>query len=95
MAYEDKPLTGVLFKNKDKTTDNHPDYKGNYVDENGVKFWLSAWINESQKGEKYMKLSTSPMDEQFKQGMQQTKTALEAPQSAPAPQAQEFDDVPF
>ena len=42
-----------------------------------------------------MKLSTSPMDEQFKQGMQQAKTALEAPQAAPAPLTQDFDDVPF
>ena len=52
----DNTNRGVLFKNGEKQTDNHPDYRGD-IDVGGQKFWLSAWIKESKKGTKYMSLS--------------------------------------
>jgi uncharacterized protein (DUF736 family) len=55
----DNTNRGALFKNGEKETDNHPDYRGD-IDVNGVKFWLSAWIKESKKGMKYMSLSIKP-----------------------------------
>jgi hypothetical protein len=55
----DNTNRGVLFKNGDKQTDNHPDYRGD-IDINGQKFWLSAWIKESKKGNKFMSLSVKP-----------------------------------
>jgi len=48
---------GVLFKNTNKKTDNHPDYNGKIVLSNGKEYYLNAWINESKNGMKYMSLS--------------------------------------
>ena len=52
---------GVLFKNDRKELDNHPDYKGS-INVDGVDYWLSAWIKESQKG-KFMSMSVKPKDD--------------------------------
>lgn len=52
----DNTNKGVLFKNKDKQTDNHPDYNGS-INIDGTDYWLSAWINEDKNGNKYMALS--------------------------------------
>jgi len=52
----DNTNKGVLFKNTEKETDKHPDYRGQ-LDVNGEKFWLSAWINTSKAGNKYMSLA--------------------------------------
>lgn len=58
----DNTNRGVLFKNNDKETDNHPDYKG-HGNLDGVDCWLSAWIKESKAGEKYMSLSMKPKEQ--------------------------------
>lgn len=58
----DNTNSGVLFKNKNKDSDKHPDYKGT-IDVNGTEFWLSAWIKESKKG-KFMSLAVQPKREQ-------------------------------
>lgn len=55
MSY-DNTNKGVLFKNKKKETDKHPDYNGS-INIDGTDYWLSAWINEAQDGSKYMSLS--------------------------------------
>jgi hypothetical protein len=47
--------SGILFKNDDKETEKHPDYKGNMTI-NGVEYWLSAWIKQGKKA-KFMSLS--------------------------------------
>lgn len=53
----DNSQRGVLFKNDKKTTENHPDYKGN-GEVNGVEVWISAWVKTSKDGSKrYMSLS--------------------------------------
>jgi len=57
----DNELRGVLFKNDRKEEDKHPDYKGSCEIE-GVEYWISAWIKESQKG-KFMSLSFKPKEE--------------------------------
>ena len=61
---ESKDMSGGLFKNDKKKTDNHPDYNGNIVI-NNTKYYLSCWVNESKKGLTYWKLSAS--EEQKKQ----------------------------
>ena len=63
MAYERKDMTGSLFKNDRKETDNHPDYKGSALI-NGVDHWLDAWINTGQDGSKYMSLKMKPKEAQ-------------------------------
>ena len=54
--YETKENTGALFNNAtNKKTDKHPDYTGN-CKVGGKLMQLSAWINESKAGNKYMSL---------------------------------------
>ena len=82
MAYEQKDMSGSLFKNDRKTTENHPDYNGS-VKINGQEMWISAWLKESNNGVKFMSLAFNPKQQQ-------------APPSAPAQQAMGDDqDIPF
>ena len=60
---EQRDNSGVLFKEQDKKTPNHPDYKGNIM-VNGQAYWLSAWIKEGKNG-KFMGLAVSPKDESY------------------------------
>lgn len=61
MGY-DNTNKGVLFKNKNKKTDNHPDYNGS-IDFNGEERWLNAWVKESKEGVKYFSLSIGDLKE--------------------------------
>ena len=80
MSY-DNNLSGALFKNDKKETDKHPDYKGSCEIE-GTEYWLSAWLNTSGKGVKYLSLKFSPKDGEK--------------QAAPKHVADDdFDDAPF
>ncbi len=56
MSKENKDLSGVLFKNDRKETERHPHYTGNATI-NGVEYWVSGWVNTSDKGTKYMRLA--------------------------------------
>jgi uncharacterized protein (DUF736 family) len=53
---ESKNNSGALFKNDNKTKETQPDYKGNAII-NGEQKQISAWINTSAKGLKYMSLT--------------------------------------
>lgn len=50
MAYEQKPNSGSLFRNKKKEKDSHPDRTGSALI-GGVDYWVSGWIKESEKGQ--------------------------------------------
>lgn len=55
---EVRPNTGFLMKNLKKEQDSQPDFNGTWTDEHGHEYYLSAWLNTSQKtGNKYFKLS--------------------------------------
>ena len=63
MAKEfDNTNRGALFKNKDKKTDDHPDYTGR-LNVGSDEFWLSAWLKTSKAGQKYMSLSVTPAEQ--------------------------------
>ncbi len=79
----DNTNSGVLFKNENKTTEKHPDYKGQ-VNVGGQEFWLSAWIKTGAKG-KFMSLSVTP-----KEQPQQAPARRQA-----APVQDDDSDVPF
>jgi uncharacterized protein (DUF736 family) len=81
MAYEQKDMSGSLFKNDRKETDTHPDYKGSALI-NGVDHWLDAWVNTAKDGSKYMSLKLKPKE----------RREEAAPTLAPADLD---DDVPF
>jgi uncharacterized protein (DUF736 family) len=61
MAYEQKDMSGSLFRNDRKETDTHPDYKGSALI-NGVDHWLDAWVNTAKDGSKYMSLKLKPKE---------------------------------
>jgi len=79
---------GVLFKNEDKETDQHPDYKGR-INAEGTDYWLSAWIKTAKDGRKFMSLSVKPMEQKAapKRQAGQTKGGNAFDQMA--------DDIPF
>jgi uncharacterized protein (DUF736 family) len=57
----DNRNTGALFKNEDKESEKHPDYRGP-LNVDGREFWISGWLKISRKGTKYMSLSIKPQD---------------------------------
>ena len=65
MENKNKNNSGALFKNKEKKTDKHPDYNGNIII-NDTKYFLSAWVNESKNGLKYLKLIASEEQKNLK-----------------------------
>ena len=65
MAY-DNELRGVLFKNDKKESDKHPDYKGN-AEVAGVEYWLAAWVNTSDKGDKFMSIKFEVKERQSRE----------------------------
>ena len=59
----DKPdNSGALFRNDRKEKDTQPDYTGECRIE-GVEYRLSAWLNESKNGKKYMGLKLTAKDD--------------------------------
>lgn len=46
MPEYDNTNTGALFRNQEKITERHPDYKGS-LNVEGKEYWLSGWIKTS------------------------------------------------
>lgn len=79
MAFEQRPNSGALFRNKKKTpsTPKLPDYTGR-IDVGGTEFRLSGWIRKPKNGgDSFLSLSISAQTER---------------QSTPA---EVDDDIPF
>ena len=55
---ETKNNSGAIFKNDNKKSENHPDYKGK-VNVNGKDLEIAAWIKTSKAGTKFMSLQVS------------------------------------
>lgn len=49
MAYEQRDMSGTLFRNEKKTKDTHPNMNGTCIID-GVEYWISAWTKEGAKG---------------------------------------------
>ncbi len=86
--YEQKDNSGAMFVNPKKESDSHPDRKGNAMI-GGVEYWVSGWINESAKGEKYLKISFTPKEQAHNQGVKQVTSQVEQKQTLLE------DDIPF
>jgi hypothetical protein len=43
MAYEPKEGRGTMFKNTRKTTDKHPEYRGDFKGLDGVTYDIAFW----------------------------------------------------
>lgn len=87
---------GALFKN-DKTggNPNWPDYRGS-INVGGVDYWLSAWIKESKKGEKFMSLSVKPKQaKEHEPSRNEYAKASQAATRAQAPLEDIDDSIPL
>lgn len=80
-TYQQKPETGALFANPDRTKETQPNAKGSALID-GVEYWVSAWTNTSSKGIKYQSLKFERKDQKQEP----------APQ---IPDADFGDEVPF
>lgn len=98
----DNTNRGTLFKNTNKESDQHPDYKGS-INIEGVEYWLSSWIKTSSKGAKFMSLSVKPKEvkpEEPRSFKRPSQDSAKARQLDPRPGAKgsgfdDFEDVPF
>lgn len=63
MPEYDNNMTGVVFKNKRKETEKHPDYTGTTTID-GVEYWASYWLKTSKTGETFMSVSYKRKDDQ-------------------------------
>jgi hypothetical protein len=95
MAYEMRPGSGSLFKNENKTTDNHPNLKGKIMLPNGEIRWVSAWTKTTGSGDKWISLSVGELVVQA--GRSNQPSSYNEPRSAPiTPAAPDLDDdIPF
>lgn len=59
--FEQRNMTGSLFKNERKTADNQPAYTG-VVNVEGKLWRLAAWLKTARSGKTYMSLSVSEMN---------------------------------
>lgn len=82
MADYDNTNSGALFKNTEKQTDKHPDYRGT-INVQGTEYWLSAWLKKSKTGTPYMSLAVK------------VKEDKPAPQPDRSVMADLKDDIPF
>lgn len=63
MPYEQRDMSGSLFKNKRKEKEKHPDTQGScQID--GVDYWISGWTKTTQAGEKWVSLEFKRKDQQ-------------------------------
>ena len=58
---EQKPNTGIFFRNEKKSAENQPDFKGK-VNVNGKDMEVAVWLKKGQKGEYF----TMKFQEPFK-----------------------------
>lgn len=92
MAFEQRPGSGVLFKNNRKgDNEKAPDYTGNALSPSGEYFELSAWIKEGAKG-KFMSISLKP---KFEPGQQQNRPVTRRTNNDFLDSAGNLDDCPF
>lgn len=92
MAYEQKENTGSLFQNKEKRSENFPDYSGSLrID--GVDLWISGWRKTSKDGTPWLSLSVKRKDGTAAR----PDPAAEFKQEAKRvfPDAELSDDLPF
>jgi hypothetical protein len=65
MAYEQRDMTGSLFKNDKQGVDTRPDYNGSILID-GKKIWISGWVNRPEGKEPFFSLKLKYADQQQK-----------------------------
>ena len=92
MAYEQKENTGSLFQNKEKRSENFPDYSGSLrID--GVDWWISGWRKTLKDGTPWLSLSVKRKDGTAARPDPAAEFKAEAKRVFP--DAELSDDLPF
>jgi uncharacterized protein (DUF736 family) len=84
--YEQRDMTGRLFRNEEKKNPNGPDYSGTCMI-NGVEMFFDGWLKTAESGRKWMSFS-------FKAKEKQAKAAETPPRRFP-PKSEPSDDIPW
>lgn len=66
MSFEHKEGMGGMFRNQHKTSDKHPDYRGE-ARYKGELVEIAGWIKDGAKG-KWMSLNLAPKDQGSQEG---------------------------
>lgn len=85
MAYEQKEMSGSLFKNDKREKDTHPNATGSCLID-GVDYWISAWTKKDKNGNPWQSLAFKKKDGA------QTQASIA---KAKAPADEMDDDIPF
>jgi hypothetical protein len=59
----DNSNSGVLFRNDNKQSDKHADYRGE-VNAAGVDYWLNGYVRTSKKGVKFIAFKLKPKEQE-------------------------------
>jgi hypothetical protein len=77
MSYENGK--GALFKNADKASDQHPDYRGEATIDS-QPYRISVWLRIAKSGNRYMHLSFTPKHtDEIKQSVPRGKAFYDDP----------------
>jgi hypothetical protein len=76
MSEYDYTNRGSIWKNDDKQTETHPDFKGS-INVEGVEYWLSAWKRKEGANPKAPALSFSIQKKESQ--ATQAKAAIQEP----------------
>jgi hypothetical protein len=104
--YELRPGQGSAFKNKNKTEDWHPAYKGEVMLPDGTLHWIDIKPGKTKAGEHWFSIKIGAPKQPRQQGQQQGMVldqpkpfAPAAPIAKPTPAANAVasmdDDIPF
>ena len=63
MAYEQRDMSGSLFKNTKREKDTHPNARGS-AKIGGVEYWVDAWTKQDKNGNPWQSLSFKLKDAQ-------------------------------
>ena len=86
MSNYDNNNRGSIWKNEDRKSDSHPQFKGS-AEVNGVEYWVSGWLRKEGANPKAPAMSFS-----FTAKEQQS-----APKPTPSPSIgnDDLEDIPF
>jgi len=94
-GYEARDNTGTLWKNDRRTTDNHPNAKGDCLID-GKWYWVSAWTKRKQDGSPFQSLSFTPKDDRPAQQPTDQRMDADNRASMAAQAPSDFDsEIPF
>jgi len=76
-----KELTGSMFKNQKKLTDQHPNMTGSALIE-GVEYYVSAWTKVDKNGNKWQSMSFTKKEPKTREQAEKAVADID-------------DDIPF